>query len=140
MTTRQVWRAVSLILAAFGALLLVETGRMARALGAVPGPDPLDMSSRAGFWYQLSFMRLFGVAVLGLALLCAWAASQLNASQQRSLGRMLGGVFALLALVAVAQQVAIWGAPAGWAVAGTFGVVAVVLGLSVGTRASGHAA
>jgi hypothetical protein len=42
--------------------------------------------------------------------------------------------------VAVAQQVAIWGAPAGWAVAGTFGVVAVVLGLSVGTRASGHAA
>ncbi len=37
MTTRHVFWAVSLIVAAFGTVLLVETGRLALALGAVVG-------------------------------------------------------------------------------------------------------
>ena len=134
MTTRHVFRAVSLIVAAFGALLLVETGRLALALGAVAATDPVGASPTGAFWYQLSFMRLFGVALLGLATLSLWAASQLTEGQQRSLGRILGGVFGVLALMAVAQQVAIWGAMAGWAVAGTFGVVAAMFGLSTLAR------
>ena len=138
MTTKQLLRAVSLILAAFAALLLVETGRLAIALGAVAGPAT-SAASDAGFWYQLSFMRLFGVALLGLACLCLWAAARLSASQQRSLGQMLGGVFGLLALVAVAQQVAIWDSVAGWALAGALGLIAAMLGACSVTPASRHA-
>lgn len=136
MTTRHVFRAVSLIVAAFGTLLLVETGRLALALGAVAGTGTAGASPTGAFWYQLSFMRLFGVALLGLATLCLWAASQLSEGQQRSLGQILGGVFGFLALMAVAQQVAIWGALTGWAVAGTFGVVAAMFGLSTVARVS----
>jgi hypothetical protein len=140
MTTRHVFRVVSLIVAAFGALLLVETGRLALALGAVAGTDTVGALPTAAFWYQLSFMRLFGVALLGLATLCLWAASHLSELQQRSLGQILGGVFGFLALMAVAQQVAIWGALTGWAVAGTFAVVAAMFELSTVARVSRHAA
>jgi hypothetical protein len=140
MTTRHVFRAVSLIVAAFGTVLLVQTGRLALALGAVAGTDTAGASPTVAFWYQLSFMRLFGVTLLGLATLCLWAASQLSEGQQRSLGQILGGVFWFLALMAVAQQVAIWGALTGWAVAGTFGVVAAMLGLSTVARMSRPAA
>jgi hypothetical protein len=139
MTLRHILRVVSLVVGAFGALLLVETGRVALALGAV-GSDDLSGSSASAFWYQLSFMRLFGVALLGLAVLSLWGASQLTATQQRSLGQTLGAVFAVLALMAVAQQVAIWGAVAGWEVAAVLGAVAVMYGLSALVHPSKRAA
>jgi hypothetical protein len=140
MTTRHVFRVVSLVVAAFGTVLLVQTGRLALALGAVVRADTASASPTVAFWYQLSFMRLFGVALLALATLCLWAASQLSENQQRSLGQILGGVFGFLVLMAVAQQVAIWGAMTGWAVAGTFGVVAAMFGLSTLARVSRPAA
>jgi membrane-anchored protein YejM (alkaline phosphatase superfamily) len=141
MTPRYILRVVSLIVATFGAVVLVETGRLALALGAVAGIDSsAGSSSASAFWYQLSFMRLFGVALIGLAALSVWGASQLTTIQQRSLGRLLGAVFAVLALMAVGQQVAIWGAVAGWGVAGVLGLVAAMYGLSTLGRLSRPAA
>ncbi len=97
MTPRHVFRAVSLVVALFGVALLMETGRLALALGAVAGTDTFVASTSAvGFWYQLSFMRLFGVALIRLAILSLWGASQLIAAQQRSLAQTLGGLFAAL--------------------------------------------
>jgi hypothetical protein len=130
MTPRHIFRVLSLIVGAFGALLLIATGRVALALGAGGSPDPLGGGSASAFWYQLSFMRLFGVALLGLAALSFWGASQLTTTQQRSLGQTLCGIFALLTLMAVGQQVAVWGAVAGWEVAAVLGVVAAMYGLS----------
>ena len=129
MTSRRVFRAVSLVVAAFGILVLVATGRLAVALGAVAGPEP-----GIAFWYQLSFMRMFAVALIGLASLGLWGAAQLTPIQQRSLGRVLGGVFAALALMAVAQSVAIWGGVTGWGVTAVLGLAAVMYGLSAAGR------
>jgi hypothetical protein len=70
------------------------------------------------------------VALIGLASLAFWGATQLTPIQQRSLGRVLGGVFAALALTAVAQAVAIWGGVTGWGVAAVLGLAAVMYGLS----------
>ena len=141
MTPRHVFRAVSLVVALFGVALLMETGRLALALGAVAGTDTFVASTSAvGFWYQLSFMRLFGVALIGLAILSLWGASQLIAAQQRSLAQTLGGLFAALAAMAVAQQVAIWGTTAGWGIAAVFGTVAAMYGLSTLGRLPGQAA
>ena len=140
MTPRYILRVVSLIVGSFGAVLLVATGRVALALGAVGGNDLHGGDSASAFWYQLSFMRLFGVALLGLAALSLWGASQLTARQHRSLSQTLGGLFAALALMAVAQQVAIWDAVAGWEVTAVLGVVAAMYGLSAVGRLSKHAA
>jgi hypothetical protein len=130
MTPRHIFRIVSVIVGTFGALLLVEPARLALALGAVAGVNTSAATApEIAFWFQLSFMRLFGVALLGLAVLSVWAASQLTGAQQRSLGWVLGGVFAFLALMAVAQQVAIWGSVAGWALSGVLAIVAALYGL-----------
>lgn len=133
MSARHIFPVVGLIVGAFGALLLVETGPIALALGAVAGTNP---PSTSAFWYQLSFMRLFAVSLLGLAVLSVWAGSQLSATQQRSLGQILGGVFAVLTLMAVSQQIAIWDAVAGWEVSAMLGVVAAMYGVSASRRVS----
>ena len=138
--TKQSLGAVALILAAFAVLLLVETDRTALALGAVLDRSLTSTSAGMDFWYQLSFIRLFAVAVAGLAALCLWAVFQLTPGQQRSLGRVLGAVFALLATVTAMQQVAIWSASAGWAAAGMFGFVAAVLLLGTVVQAPRPAA
>jgi hypothetical protein len=137
MSPRHIFLVMGLIVGAFGALLLVQTGAIAVALGAVGGTNA---PSTSAFWYQLSFMRLFAVSLLGLAVLSVWAGSQLTAAQQRSLGQILGGVFAVLTLMAVSQQIAIWNAVAGWEVSAVLAVVAAMYGVSALGRLSTPAA
>jgi hypothetical protein len=139
MAPRQIFRVVSLIVGASGALMLIETGPVALAFGA-DGLDPIGAGPVSAFWYQLSFMRMFGAALLGLAALSLWAASHLTAAQQRSLGQTLGAVFAALAVMATVQQMAIWGAVAGWELTAVLGIVAAMYSLSALGRLSKHEA
>ena len=134
-------RLAGVLAGAFGLLLLIETGRVALALGALFGA-PLSTPEREismTFWFQLAFIRLFAVAMLGLATFLIWSAARLTTDQQRSLARVAAAVFALLTVVALVQQVAIWSAPAGWAVAGVLAAVASVCWIGGTTYASPRA-
>lgn len=128
MTSRHVLQLAGGVALAFALYLLIDTGRVALALGAViagvasePGQSPTH-----SFWFQLSFIRLFAASVLAFGCLLLWSVPQLTPPQQRSFARALAGTFALLALVALTQQVAIWTVPAGWAVSAVLTLVATL--------------
>lgn len=109
------------VLCLVGAVLLVATGAVADSLGALRaslGAGASDPSSVA-FWFQLSFMRLFAVAIIGLGAILLWCRTHLTDLQQRSLARVLTVALGALALMAVGQQIAIWNASTGWVLAAT---------------------
>jgi hypothetical protein len=132
MVSKSLMKILAMAILVAGIVLLVATARIASALGAIGdgaqagGSDPASMA----FWFQLSFVRLFATALLGLSAILLWSASQLSVLQQRSLALVLAGVMGGLALMAVAQQVAIWNSNAGWLFAVSL-VVATVMCLLV---------
>jgi hypothetical protein len=93
------------------------------ALGT-PGPMPANGASdplAMEFWRQLTFIRMFSAAMIGVGAICIWGRARLTPTQQTSFLKVLVGVFALLFDMALSQQTAIWGARVGW-------VLVVVLG------------
>lgn len=121
---------VGLTLLILGIILLVATGTIAVALGT-PGPlphsgatDPAAMT----YWRQLTFIRMFGTAAIGLGAICVWCLRHLTSVQQASFLRMLVGAMGALVLMALVQQMAIWGTRAGWlVVAGLSAALAAAL-------------
>jgi hypothetical protein len=120
MTSRNVIRFAGAAVCVLGVILLVATGPIARALGALAGDavaggtDPASLA----FWFQLTFMRLFATALIGLGAILLWCQSLLANAQLGSLVRVLSVVLGGLALMALAQQIAIWNSGAGWLLAG----------------------
>lgn len=111
-----------------GLVLVVATGAVASALGvqggehAVPGSsDPVSMA----FWFQLSFIRLFGTTLIGLGVILMWCRAHLAAEQHRSLLKVLAAALGAVAFMAARQQVAIWTSTAGWILAGSLLVAAI---------------
>ncbi len=111
---------VGCVLLLGGVALLVGTGYVAVSLGVgspvpeIGASDPAAME----FFRQLTFIRMFAVAAIGLSAICFWGGSQLTSTQQSSLLSLLVGVFAVMGAMAVAQQVAIWNRGIGWALVG----------------------
>ena len=140
MTGRNVIRLASAVLGLLGLVLLISTGWIAAALGAVGAgaPGAVDSASMA-FWFQLAFMRLFGTAIIGLGAILWWCLSHLTSDQQSSLLKVLSVALAFLALVTVVQQVAIWDSAAGWALAGTLLILATACASSMMRGAPSHA-
>lgn len=105
------------------AALLLRTGQFGVAPGAVtPGAaDPVSMA----FWYQLSFVRLLAVAVAGMGAVALWGSDRLDSTQQRSLTVLVGAIAAALALMAAAQQWAIWNSVNGRLLTSVFAAVAL---------------
>ncbi len=136
MTSKHVLKLAGCVAAVLAVCLMVDTGRVALALGAVMATAGPDQAPPLSFWFQLSFIRMFAASVLALGLLLFWSGAQLTPPQQRS----LAGAFALLALVALTQQVAIWTAPTGWALAAVLAVVATLCVIGSTGRASRQAA
>jgi len=89
-----------------------------------------------GFWFQLTFIRLFATAVAGLAAILIWCSGQLSSTQQKSLTHLVGCVFGAIGLMAVGQQMAIWNSSTGWVLAGSFLGAAAICALSSVRRIS----
>ena len=127
MATSIVLRFTGWVLLLAGVALLAVPGDVAVALGT-PGPMPANGASDPAamvFWRQLTFIRMFGTAAIGLGAICLWSHGHLTALQQASFLKLLVGVLAAMCLMAVSQQTAIWGAGAGWALVGVLGTTAL---------------
>jgi hypothetical protein len=80
------------------------------------------------YWYSVSFARLYGAALFGFGFLI-WAVSSLReALAPGSSARQSIAVAMLLAnglgvIVAITQQVSVWGALAGWITAGMYAIL-----------------
>ena len=80
------------------------------------------------YWYSVSFARLYGAALFGFGFL-TWAVSGLLAAVPAGAsGRRSVAVAMLLAngigvIVALTQQVTVWGAPAGWIMAAMYAIL-----------------
>jgi hypothetical protein len=134
MNPRTVVRVVGAALMVVGLVLLVATGAVASALGAQGGAQAVagasDPTSLA-FWFQLSFIRLFGMTLAGLGVILLWCGAHVGADQQRSLLKVMAGSLGALAVMAVGSQVAIWTSTAGWVLAGFLVSVAAACLMSV---------
>ena len=122
MTTRRVLQFGGHGLIALGLLIAFRTGAVALALGAVAGSGPAGPNNPSwmAFWFQLTFMRLFSTAVIGLGVILLWCGSVLSPGQQASLVRIVGVILGAFALTAVGQQIAIWNTNAGWLLSAAF--------------------
>ncbi len=133
-------RVVGAALVVVGLVLLAATGAVASALGAQGGagavPGASDPASLA-FWFQLSFIRLFGTTLIGLGVILLWCHMHLAIEQQQSLLKVLAGALSAVAVVAVGQQMAIWTSTAGWILSGSlvlFAVTCLMTAMKPGTR------
>jgi hypothetical protein len=89
------------------------------------------------FWFQLSFIRLFGTTLIGLGVILWWCHMHLAIEQQQSLLKVLAGALSAVAVVAVGQQMAIWTSTAGWILSGSlllFAVTCLMTAMKPGTR------
>lgn len=127
MTKRMMIRVIAWVVLSGGMLLLVATADVALSLGT--GEPFLPANSSDGFTlvflHHLATIRMLAVAMLGLSAICFWSVRTLTETQGASLLKVLSGVFALTAGMAFAQQVAIWGREAGWAIVGTLGILSI---------------
>jgi hypothetical protein len=120
-------RITGSVLLILGVVLVAAPADVAVLLGT-SGPAPANGASdpqAMEFWRQLTFIRMFSAAAIGVGAVCLWARSRLTRPQQASLLKVLVGVFAWMFLIALSQQTAIWGAAAGWVLVGVIGVVAL---------------
>jgi hypothetical protein len=73
------------------------------------------------YWYCVSFARLLGAALFGFGLLL-WASRQvvvmMDSNQRRRLNQALVMAYLLSLMVALTQQISIWGTPLGWVTTG----------------------
>jgi len=77
------------------------------------------------YWYAVSFARMFGAALFGFGFII-WAAGgsiisplvSEEVKRKTGLAMILGNL--ILLIVALTQQVSIWGTSAGWIMSGIF--------------------
>lgn len=92
------------------------------------------------YWNVASFARLFGGALFGSGLLL-WSIRRLPDEKGFPAAVRRGIVFAMLlssalvAFVAITQQVSVWGSPAGWVTFGLFTALTLVYGYFLVTGA-----
>jgi uncharacterized membrane protein len=81
------------------------------------GRTPVAGSSDAismTYWQSSSFARMFGVTLLCLGAMLLWCGQKLTEAQQVSATRMLAVCMGFIAILAAAQQTAIWNTSMGW--------------------------
>ena len=123
-------RLTAWVLVLGGLVLLAAPGEIAVALGT-PGPMPANGASdpvAMTFWRQLTFIRMFGAAAIGMGAICFWCRRSLTTPQQSSFLKVLVPVLALMVWMATAQQTAIWGTNAGRWIVAILAIVAVMCG------------
>lgn len=124
MSKAAVIHLVGSVLLLGGVVLLVKTGDVAVALGAVrPMAEGGSSPAAMEFWRQLTFIRMFATVSIGFSAICFWGGSQLTPTLQTSFLVVLVGVFAVMSGTAFVQQIAIWGRGTGWALVGVLSVL-----------------
>jgi hypothetical protein len=115
MRVRSLLSLSAVLLALVGLLLVLQTGVALRTLANLPPPtvDPADPAWLA-YWRTAAFARLFGVSLLAFGMVLWHMKPLVGDGAERRIGLTLGAGLGLAALIALAQQVAIFGTPAGW--------------------------
>ena len=118
----------AVFLALLGLFLVLQTGVALGALGypAAPADGAADPAAMT-YWRATAFARLFGVTLLAFGMVLWHVKPLVGAGAERRIGLTLAAGFALLGLIALAQQVAIFGTPMGWGLALAFlGLAAII--------------
>ena len=122
----------AVVLAVLGLVLVVRTGDALGALGhpGAPGAGAGDAAA-LGYWHSAALARLFGITLVAFAMLLWHVKPLVGAAAERRIGFTLAAGLALVGLVALGQQIAIFGTPAGWV------VVLLLLALALATGIAG---
>jgi hypothetical protein len=113
----------AIVFIAFGIAFALYAPLVAGAFGILKIEGTAEM-----YWYSVSFARLYGAALFGFGFL-AWAVSNLiEGLASSSSARRTVLVAMLLAngmgvIVALTQQVSIWGSLAGWITVGMYAIL-----------------
>ncbi|HEU4830533.1 MAG TPA: hypothetical protein VFT04_15175 [Gemmatimonadales bacterium] len=117
----------AVFLALLGLFLLLQTGVAMSALGhAAPPTGAVTDPAALAYWRAAAFARLFGVSLLAFGMVLWHVKPLVRVTAERRIGIMLSAGFALVGLICLIQQVAIFGTPAGWAMALAFFGLATV--------------
>lgn len=107
----------AVVLAVLGLVLVVRTGDALGALGHPGGPGAGAADAAAlGYWHSAALARLFGITLVAFGMLLWQVKPLVVASAERRIGFTLAAGLALVGLLALVQQLAIFGTPAGWVV------------------------
>jgi uncharacterized membrane protein len=115
MRTRIVIRVAAVTVILAGLSFLMATSFVLHGFGV--GRTPVAGSSDAismTYWQSSSFARMFGVTLLCLGAMLLWCGQKLTEAQQVSATRMLAVCMGFIAILAAAQQTAIWNTSMGW--------------------------
>ena len=121
-------RAVGLItmLAGFGIAGWAPQAFVAVSGRALPLPRPEDAAAMA-VWSGVAFVRAFGAVLLGFGAVL-WATAR-RSQDDRGVHWVLFASAVFATLIILAQQVAIWSRPAGFALVAIFGLIAITTGV-----------
>ena len=127
----------AVFLALLGLFLVLQTGVVLGALGYPPSPadgaaDPAAMAH----WRATAFARLFGISLLAFGMVLWHVKPLVGASAERRIGLTLAAGLGLVGLSALAQQIAIFGTPAGWAIVLAFLGLAAIMAVAALRTAS----
>lgn len=120
--TALVLMAVGIALAGWGPMIAPWFG-----VPASPVPDPAIAESM-GWWRLASFVRLFGMGLLAVGALLWVVRRSLESIGPRRFAATMSVIGVLTALLALAQQVAIWETAAGLGIVALFAALGLVYG------------
>ena len=120
---------VAIFVAVLGLVLVLRTGDAMTALGQSAAPvagagDPQALD----YWRTAAFARLFGMTLLALGMLLWHVKPLVGVGAERRIGFTLAAALGLLGLLALGQQIAVFGTPAGWVVPLAFLALALASG------------
>lgn len=124
----------AVVLAVLGLLLVARTGDALVALG-----HPGDPGVVPGWWHAAALARLFGITLVAFAMLLWHVRPLVGAGAERRIGFTLAAGLALVGLLGLAQQIAIFGTSAGWLIVLLPLALALAAGIA-GVRAARGAA
>lgn len=120
---------VAIFVALLGLALVLRTGDAMTALGHSAAPvagadDPVALD----YWRAAAFARLFGMTLVALGMLLWHLKPLVGAAAERRIGLTLAAALGLVGLLALGQQIAVFGTPAGWVVPLAFLALATASG------------
>jgi hypothetical protein len=126
----------AVVLAMLGLALVVRTGDALAALGhpGGPGAGPADAVA-LGYWHSAALARLFGITLVAFGMLLWHVKPLVGEAAERRIGFTLAAGLALVGLLGLAQQIAIFGTTAGWVVVLLLLALALAAGVA-GVRAT----